>query len=117
MINPLLSDLQDEITETLIREGNLKREKAKPAFIAQWTHQGYVARLHYKYCSCGGGECDLVGIFSREVSPTGQVRDTALNRGFQAPLGHNYPIEETSEKTAVCPSCVTSKGFSYESKS
>ena len=114
MLNPLLADLQDEITEVLIREGNLKKEKAKPAFIAQWTHQGYVAHIQEQYCACGARRENLIGIFSREVSATGENRDTALTRGFQIPLGQNHPVEVSQVTVAVCPSCLSSKGFSWK---
>ena len=109
--NTFLEDLEEETTALLIAEGNLRREKVKPAFIPQWTHQGYIAQLQRIYCTCGYSYDHFLGIFSRETSPTGENRDTALARGFQVPLGRSYPVEISHFKTHTCPACLTSKGF------
>ena len=109
--NSFLDDLEEETTARLIAEGNLRREKAKPAFVPVWLHQGYVAQLQRMYCSCGYTYDHFLGVFSRETSPTGENRDTSLGRGFQIPLGKNYPVEIRPFKTQTCPACLTSKGF------
>lgn len=111
MINDLLEALQAEQTSELIASGNLKREKAKPAFIAQWVSSGYVARNEHYVCSCGYDYDHITGIFHRELAVTGEVRYTPLSKGFQVPLGQNFPIETSDHNIAVCPSCVSSKGF------
>lgn len=111
MINDLLEALRDEQTAELIATGNLRREKAKPEFIAQWVSSGYVARNEHYSCSCGYSYDHILGAFHRETAITGQTRYTCLAKGFQLPLGQNFPIETTEIKIAVCPSCVSSKGF------
>lgn len=109
--NPFLDDLSEEVTADLIASGNLRKEKAKPEFIAQWTSSGYVARNERYSCFCGYEYDHIIGAFHKEKAITGQVRYTSLAKGFQIPLGQNFPIETTSHKIAVCPSCVSSKGF------
>jgi len=109
--NPFLDDLQDEQTREAIESGNLKRKRAEPVFVAVWTHQGYVAHIQRQWCSCGARHDNLLGVFSRETSVTGESRDLALARGFQIPLDRAYPVEVSHFKTAVCPSCLSSKGF------
>ncbi len=109
--NPFADDLEEETTSLLIAEGNLKREKAKPAFVPVWQHCGYVAQLQRLYCTCGYSYDHFLGVFSREKSPTGENRDTALARGFQIPLGHSYPVEISHFKTHACPACLSAKGF------
>lgn len=111
MLNPLLDDLQDERTEFLIREGNLRRAKAAPEFIPQWTHQGYLAKVGRNLCDCGELSDFLIGVFSREKAATGQIRDTALARGFQIPLGKSFPVEVTEGYVKICCSCLPVKGF------
>jgi len=110
-VNPFLEDLDAERTAELIASGNLKREKAKPAFIAQWASSGYVARNERYSCACGYEYDHILGAFHKEKALTGEIRYTSLAKGFQIPLGQNFPIETTQHKIAVCPSCVSSKGF------
>lgn len=109
--NPFLLDLEEEKTNFLIAEGNLRREKAKPAFIPQWEHVGYVAQVQRLYCTCGYSYDHVLGIFSREKALSGETRDTALLRGFQIPLGNTYPVEISAHRVQICPACLTSKGF------
>lgn len=109
--NSFLDDLEEETTLLLIAEGNLRREKAKPAFTPVWTHIGYVAQLQRLFCACGYSYDHFLGAFSREKSPSNETRDTALPRGFQIPLGHAYPVEISHFKTPACPACLSAKGF------
>ena len=112
MKNPFLEDLIDEQTAELIASGNLKREKAKPIFIAQWVSSGYAAFNERYSCQCGYKYDHIIGAFFREKkAATGEIRYTALSKNFQIPLGQNFPIETSLHKIAVCPSCVSSKGF------
>ena len=109
--NPFLIDFEEEETARLIAEGNLRREKAKPAFVPVWTHAGYVANLQRVHCSCGYTYDHFLGVFSREKSPTGETREQVLSRGFQIPLDQKYPVEISHFKVHTCPACLTSKGF------
>lgn len=111
MNNPLLEDLIAEQTAELIASGNLKRGKAPPVFLSQWTHAGYVAHNARYTCSCGYSYDHIIGAFSRETAPTGETRDQILSRGFQIPLGHAFPVETSYHKVQLCPACVSSKGF------
>lgn len=109
--NAFLADLEEETTALLIAEGNLRRERQKPAFVPVWQHQGYVAQLQRCACRCGYTYDHFLGVFSREVSPTGEFRDLALAKGFQIPLGRSYPVEISHFSVSICPACLTSKGF------
>ena len=109
--NPLLDDLQAELTAELIRTGNLKREREKPAFVPQWEFQGYVAIEELHSCKCGSGWISLRGVFSREKARTGEVRDTKLSPKGQIPLGRGWPIDTIEVPESVCPDCLPAHGF------
>ncbi len=109
--NPFAEDLEEETTARLIAEGNLKREKAKPAFIPQWEFLGYVAIEELHTCRCSSGWVSLRGIFSRERALSGEIRDTKLSPRGQIPLGRGWPIETVEIPEAVCPDCLPSHGF------
>ena len=110
--NPLLDDLQAEVTAELIRSGNLTRKKSPPAFSPVWTSLGYVAVQELHSCKCGSGWISLRGLFHREKAPSGETRDQALARGFQLPLNQHHKIETVKIREALCPDCLSSHGFS-----
>lgn len=109
--NPLLDDLQAELTAHLIATGNLKKKETPPVFIAQWASLGYIAIEELHSCKCGSGWVSLRGLFHREKALTGQIRDTRLSAAAQIPLGQNFPIETVEISEKICPDCLPAHGF------
>lgn len=117
--NDFLLFLEEEHHQHLLEAGNLGRKPREIPWSDEnaWTSRGYHAKVLRSVCRCGTHTDSLIGIFHEETTPSGKSRSQALNlRNFQVSLGENYPIRiETGPLMAICPACLSAKGFFLES--
>jgi hypothetical protein len=115
--NPLLDDIDADYHQFLLERGNLVPRPREVSWSDEnrWTSLGYSARTLRTVCACGSHSDTMLGIFHDERTPSGKTRSLALDPArFQIPLDGNFPVYRTTGTCAVCPSCLSSKGFSSE---
>ena len=109
------NDFLSALHEDDLINGNLRPHKRAPwSDENAWTSLGYIARIHKHHCTCGNTETQLLGVFHRERTPSGTLREQRLARGWQIPLDRPYPIQITTTAVLECSACITSKGFSHD---
>lgn len=112
LVDDFAAEIEADHHRFLLESGNLVKRRPDWSDDNQWTSQGYLARVLESHCqSCGTVTRSLTGVFHRETTPSGKVREQALVPGFQIPLDQNYPIIVDKVSAVLCPVCLTSHGF------
>lgn len=119
MSNSLLDDLLEE-DHAWALSGNKKIPKKEQIRNTNnwtddksWVSEGYVAHVFRSKCACGKTNDHLWGIFHRERSPSGSVKEIKLQGKIQLPLGEKYPVRVmNSPDSNMCMDCMEASGFS-----
>lgn len=118
-MNDLLEDILDEDHKwALSGEKKIpKKEQIRntPTWSddKSWISEGYVAHVFVSVCACGETEKHLWGIFHRERSPSGAVKEIKLQGKIQIPGDKAYPVRVIqTPQTDVCIHCMNARGFS-----
>lgn len=105
-MSSLLEDIDAEQHSHLLEAGNLGKSRAAWSEENAWSSVGYVARISRLACQCGEKTDTLLGIFHREKTPSGAIREQNLAlRGCSIPF-HNLPVEVTSSQVFACLKCL-----------
>lgn len=105
--------IEDAYHEHLLTRGNLDKKPRSSDWSDSTNREffGYVARVDVKTCqSCGTIHNELLGIFSRELCPSGAIHDQALKltspHSFQLPPEGIRKIEYTQTSLPICADCL-----------
>lgn len=119
MSNSLLDDLLEE-DHAWALSGNKKIPKKEQIRNTNnwtddksWVSEGYIAHVFVTHCTrCSLDSKHFWGIFHRERSPSGSVKEVKLQGKIQIPAGQ-WPVRLIqSPDTHICAHCMDLNGFS-----
>lgn len=107
-MNSLLEDIEAELHNHLLEAGNLlgKRKSNLWTGAQSWKEVGTTARILAYKCRCGTYTEVLQGVFRKEMTPSGLIRETAIDPTATTFLATHYTITTQQESINLCPNCV-----------